>query len=277
MTKHCVIFGSQGLIGSTLVRSISERFPTINIIYPTREQIISEDHSQILRLVANEHCSVFYCHGPTDPKIDFEIHRRFHVTLPEKWLTIFRKETRLETFMTFGSVHESHPELAKHNNYLRAKRLWLSLRRDKPLDNRHVQLHTLYGDIVRPHSFIGQMLAALQRQETFRMSAGLQKREYHHVKDIVDTLIDLSLPEVSESAGNDLILSHGHAISLRELAYEVFNYFHQLENLEVGAIPTPKGEILGIPEISTSTRFPIRQRPALAGIIELIKSKKIPH
>ncbi len=154
------------------------------------------------------------------------------------------KERRL---ITFGSVLENRPDLIAANPYLRSKARLLDFWRQRdprsPVRWVHIQLHTLYGGSQPPHPFMftGQMLSALTTRSPFRMSSGVQLREYHHVDDISASILGVLASPIKESARLDL--SSGEGIRLRDLAWAVFDHFGSLDLLRIGAWPAGDAEV----------------------------------
>ena len=158
-------------------------------------------------------------------------------------------------FLTIGSVLETSARLSGDNPYLASKAaLWariqvLAARRQGRL--AHLRLHTLYGGLPAPHSFLGQMLASIGAKRPFPMSAGSQLREYSHVDDVADSILALLGRKWSERV--DVELNTGEPFMLRELASKVFAAFGCADLLRVSALATPKGENVDMPFVSSIT------------------------
>jgi hypothetical protein len=276
MLQQTVIFGANGLIGAALVRAISNANSLSRIIRPSREEIQEVNSTKWTTPIdQNQPFSVFYCHGPTDPKIDFETHFRYHVELPKRWLNHFQTCSGLSSFLTIGSVHEMVEALAEKNNYLRAKRLWLDSHRIAGPKSLHAQLHTVYGKPIRTGSFLGHVFSALKSDSDLRMSAGTQQREYHHVDDIADALVKLSVANFTPGQLPTFRISHGKPITLRHLAEAIFLHFGRRLSLKVGAIPSPEGEVFNLEGRQEGSDFPVRYRPSIQGVIELLEDEGI--
>jgi len=100
-------------------------------------------------------------------------------------------------------------------------------------------MHTWYGgENVSPSMFLGQVVDALMRNQPFKMSAGNQLREYHHIEDDV-----LAISEVINSGASGKIdISHGQPVTLRLLAETIFRSLGKLELLEIGALASSSFE-----------------------------------
>lgn len=277
MENH-IIFGSSGMIGSQLVRSLKEKKPSAKILTtsrPSKEGLtvesVPEDFSS--RLVAGAPTYAYWCQGPTDPAVASSVQHKFAVELPTLWQNWFTAHTDLKRFTTFGSVHEAIADLCQGNQYLTAKREWyLGLSSAKPA-LRHFQLHTLYGAPLRATSFVGQMANAIHEDIPFKMSHGQQFREYHFSKDIADLVVS-TLGDEFANRSRVLQLSHGRPLKLRDIASAVFAAFGRETLLEIGAAPTRTEEVLQANWSSTPAPFRLRDRDPIEGIVALIREAK---
>jgi nucleoside-diphosphate-sugar epimerase len=89
--------------------------------------------------------------------------------------------------------------------------------------------------------FIGQMVAALRRQQVFAMSAGLQLREYHHVDDVAGA-VERLLSRSSWNLDPTQPLSSGHPIQLATMARAIFDFIGRGGDLRIAELATPAGE-----------------------------------
>ncbi|MDX2227628.1 MAG: NAD-dependent epimerase/dehydratase family protein [Verrucomicrobiae bacterium] len=154
-------------------------------------------------------------------------------------------------FLTLGTVSEHFAGLCAGNPYLSSKLAlgqWMEDQAHGAPDRfRHLRLHTIYGGAPKPHMFLGQMLDALRHRREFRMSPGLQLREYHHCAEIARIILEMVRTPWNGPAVRDL--SSGEPVRLCDLAGGVFGHFDGMSLLKVGALPAPAGE-------NTQTRFP---------------------
>lgn len=280
MRLQAVIFGSTGMIGSALVRAIrvddaiSGSIEIARGVHGIFDFITDVDLCK--RVIINQAqgpLMAFYCVGPTDPTVPHEIHEKFHVELPAYWRKWLQENTDLLGFCTFGSIHESIQSVCESNSYLNMKRKWhLQFLQEALPRCYHIQLHTLYGKPLRSNSFLGQMFRALQSNEKFRMSAGLQLREYHHVDDIISVVLKLSRNIVDGcSCPNILTLSHGRPISLKQLTCDIFSNLGRSHLLELGGIPGRLADIFEIQWQPTVGPWMPSYRDPVKGICDLFK------
>lgn len=85
---------------------------------------------------------------------------------------------------TFGTVMENQ---IVETPYVNSKRkLFDSLINNKYSNHFHFQLNTIYGNDVPPKNmFLGEMILCIKNQEEFKMSSGLQYREYQSTRDCI--------------------------------------------------------------------------------------------
>jgi nucleoside-diphosphate-sugar epimerase len=276
-SDQIIVFGSSGLLGSNLLTELKQGAPNAHIICPDRDDISAVQSATFLKdLSPTEKLSLFYSHGPTDPKIDLAIHRKFHVSLPADWYRYLSTHFQLENFVTFGSVQETQLDLLSHNPYLRSKSEWSDRLENIGPGISHIQLHTVYGSPLRPRSFIGQMANALLEGSEFRMSDGNQSREYQNAKDVAEVVSNFSAQKHGSENTERYVVSHGNLISLREIAIGVFTHFGALDRLRVGALTTATGDLVP-PAIAKGIRIlEIPIRPVVQEIIQLFIQAGIP-
>jgi nucleoside-diphosphate-sugar epimerase len=188
---------------------------------------------------------VVFAAGVTDPAAPPEQLWRSNGAHP---IAVIEATSRRENvrYLTLGTVFELFPEFAEANPYVDSKRrLWRCLQAAGTLtrDGRvaHVRLHTVYGGRPKPHMFLGQMITALSGGTQFRMSAGHQLREYHHVQDIAGALLAI-LDSESTFGAEPLVLSAGEPVHLADLASAVFEACGRPDLLKVGAIAAAPSE-----------------------------------
>jgi nucleoside-diphosphate-sugar epimerase len=201
---------------------------------------------------------VVFAAGITDPASPPEQLWRSNVALPIAVIEATARRAGVR-YLTLGTTFEQFPAFAQANPYVESKRrLWGCLQAAGTLtrDQRvaHVRLHTVYGGRPKPHMFLGQMIAALCAGTQFRMSAGRQLREYHHVQDITGALLKILDSEWTFGA-DPLVLSSGDPVRLADLARAVFQACGRPELLKIGAIPAAPSE-------NERVRFP-RSDPSL--------------
>ncbi|WP_441229142.1 NAD-dependent epimerase/dehydratase family protein [Tardiphaga sp. 215_C5_N2_1] len=176
---------------------------------------------------------IYIAAGLTDPKRSLEDHLQVNLDLARNIIEgASRQGIRV---VTFGTIMEEIVGRDTPNPYFSSKQrlndyVVAASRGENVL---HVRLHTLYGGgAPAPHMFLGQLFDAIRKKEIFRMSAGTQLREYHHVEDDVVAIEQL----VSTGATGPVNLSHGAPVQLCALARHVCEQFDCLDRLAVGAI-----------------------------------------
>ncbi|MDI3382356.1 NAD-dependent epimerase/dehydratase family protein [Xenophilus aerolatus] len=176
--------------------------------------------------------------GVLDPKQPEDVHDRVNFALP-----CHAAQGAIDAglrVVTFGSVMErfmSHP-----NRYVATKaRLseWIGRLAETGAPALHLQIHTLYGGgPPSPFMFLGQMYEALKEQRPFAMSSGRQIREYHHVDDdavAINLMLDAGVSGLAH-------ISHGEALTLRELALGVMTAIGKESQLLLGELPDPASD-----------------------------------
>jgi hypothetical protein len=274
MKPTFLIFGSKGLIGSHLKQEIIRTF-SVEPAEISRETPISILQNPFehppKHFDENVPFFAFYCHGPTNPKVALEIHEKFHVQLPGEWYRWLSLNTNLAAFITCGSVHENL-NLSRNNSYLTAKSTW----HDKVKTNSdhrnllHLQMHTVYGNPIPRHSFLGDMAHSIGSDQDFLMSEGHQLREYHHVKDIAALVIQISKQKSLWPPSRILPLNHGRPISLKALATGVFETLKPRSELKVGAFKSHPDEIREKQWIPTPHPFTPIYRDPIVGVSEVM-------
>ena len=136
-----------------------------------------------------------------------------------------------------------NPGLCQQNPYLMSKEMFFSYISDTIKTNSkllHLQLHTLYGGKkLHSHMFLGQMFAAIEKGEEFKMTNGLQWREYHHIDDDIQ-----ALTRITDTTSHGIIeISHNEKLTLRSIAEFVFTEFNITSKLKLGELPNPSIEL----------------------------------
>lgn len=148
---------------------------------------------------------------------------------------------------TFGTILEEFPDLCKPNPYLASKlklgKTLMSMGSENTSTFAHFRLHTWYGGLnLHPHMFLGEIVKAINSNEKFKMSSGMQLREYHHIEDDVSCIMKL----LEHNAGGVLQISHGGAKPISEIAENIFSYFHKESLLQINPKSEPPNENLSI-------------------------------
>lgn len=204
--------------------------------------------------------------GDTNPATPPEELLKSNLLIVQRVVRAFEGEGEPCRYITFGSIQEHFPGICAANPYLRSKVAlgdWMAAR---GAEGRflHIRLHTLYGGVVKPHMFLGQILHSLRSGTPFSMSSGDQLREYHHVEDIGEAVARLMDDDWREGVVD---LSAGTPLSLASLAKAIYVHFGKAELLRIGSIPRPEGENLHrIFPRSPESWMPF-SRDAVAGVI----------
>jgi nucleoside-diphosphate-sugar epimerase len=249
---NILLFGGSGQIGEALRLGARVRTPGREVRAVPWPAVASDaDDPQRLRAAIDvvtrgwETYDVVFASGMTDPAVPPEQLWRSNVAFP---IAVIEATAQLGgvRYLTLGTTFEQFSAFAEANAYVESKRrLWGCLQAAGTLthDRRvaHVRLHTVYGGRPKRHMFLGQMIAALCAGTQFRMSAGRQLREYHHVQDITGAL--LTILDLEWTFGTEpLLLSAGDPVRLADLARAVFEACGRPELLKVGAIAAAPSE-----------------------------------
>ena len=212
---------------------------------------------------------IINCAGLTDPKLPKQTLNDVNFELPKNLLNISQSED-IE-LITFGSILEKNPALCEENPYLMSKEMYFRHFRQSVSSNSrqsHLQLHTLYGGKkIHSHMFLGQMFQAIQKGIDFKMTAGLQLREYHHIADDIQ-----ALERIMKAEKYGVIeISHNEKLSLRSIAEFVFSEFNIMSRLKIGELPSPEVEQYVL-EFNHFSHKPLSGfRPSLTGITEYLR------
>ncbi len=236
--RNVLVFGASGQIGSALVtRLTGSRGAACVQRLPWREVATGG----LDRIPAGAADFVF-ANGLTDPGRSPEELSEANLRFPQSVVQWSASQGRgADRFLTLGTILERFPDLGRTNAYIASKLAlaeWV-IRQD-PARFVHVRLHTVYGGPPKPHMFLGQMVAALKKNEKFRMSSGNQLREYHRVEDVAEFLDALLCRR--EFGGPIVELSSGDPVRLADLARAIFRAFGREDLLEIGSLPLPSAE-----------------------------------
>lgn len=233
------IIGGRGRLGQALTSHISGQ-STIGLersVYATWTRVGAADSvARFFEPFAGKDRVVFVAAGLTDPKRSPDDHNQVNLILPQN---IIEGASRLGIrVITFGTIMEEIVGHPAGNPYFDSKlRLsgYIQEATSRSADVLHIRLHTLYGGGPPDRfMFLGQLLEAIERQETFKMSGGTQLREYHHIDDEVSAISVLANSGITGA----IDLSHGAPVRLRELASYICDRFGCLDCLQIGAIPS---------------------------------------
>ena len=200
--------------------------------------------------------------NPNEKKEDI-FNVNFH--LPKN-IILSNKNTN-NLIVTFGTIMEDLSPDA--NNYTSSKNQLTQFIKTSKIQNiLSLKIHTLYGgDKPNAYMFLGQMLNSINKNEDFKMSSGKQIREYHHVDDESKAIKLLANSFVTGSE----IISHGEAVSLKDIAIEVYKDLNILDKLKIGFLKDRIEENYDKNYTKNSKISSIKFRNSLDGIVTHLK------
>jgi nucleoside-diphosphate-sugar epimerase len=270
MKKDRVIYliGGKGRLGM----SITKVFGNSNLVSLDRKEyqdwFRSESINDIQSVlnISSESSSntIMILSGIMDPSEDKELINKVNFQLPKNIIKACEGTT--SKIVTFGSVMEDlSPEV---NHYIASKNKLSEFINSTSVDVLSVKIHTLYGGgAPNTYMFLGQLLDSIINKTEFKMSSGNQLREYHHVDDDSKAIMELLRQNIT---GKELI-SHGEAISLKELATSIFTEFDMLDKLRIGACEDRNKENYNIKYSKNINLNTLSFRNSIAGIISYLK------
>jgi len=265
-----IIVGASGRLGQGLLRALDKETTQAPTKVEYSRWVDSNTAESYLRRIS-ERSVVHVAAGIIDPKASADDIRRINIELPASIAkAIAGTEHRLATY---GSVMEYIIPLEHMNTYISGK-LELShaleeARSKEGLDVVHFRLHTLYGGgAPSPFMFAGAMYKAIRMRAPFKMTNGLQFREYHHVDDEVAAILSV----IDNQPAGTMELSHGAPVSLRDLATFVFDAYDALELLEIGALPDPVSDYFDSANRSDIPLLKTPFRDACAGVVNWFRT-----
>ena len=172
------------------------------------------------------------------------------------------------TLVTLGSIHETIQEMCTDNPYLESKKeLEQFLVKNNFVNSVHFQIHTWYGgQNLQPEMFLGQIINSLKNKTIFNMSDGKQVREYQHVFDDATCM----LKNLKNTVNGIHAISHEERLSLKEIAYGVFQNFNCEDLLNLNKIEPPRFDVRN----ESNLELKISQcefRPTMKGLIDYIE------
>lgn len=261
-----VLFGASGELGSAISRYCAAHLQTQGVVIRPIPWAVAHDGVGLPKDVD----LVIFANGITDARAPESKIRFSNFDFPRR--IISEQDQPGRRYITFGTAMEHFPDICAQNPYLHSKfdlGQWMSAKAN-PEKYLHVKLHTLYGGALKPHMFLGQMAMAIRTGSEFRMSAGNQLREYHHVDDVAASLGSLILGS-GHPQSSAIDISSGQPLKLSELAKAVFKAFGKDQLLKIGSLTTPKGENLGRTFERSPSWLLLNSRPPLPGIIDWLK------
>jgi UDP-glucose 4-epimerase len=99
-----------------------------------------------------------------------------------------------------------------------------------------------YGPGQGVDMFIPALIKSLLRHEPFRMTEGMQLRDFVYVDDLIEAMIKGI--EMKGLAGNIINIASGTSVKLRDVALNIASITGNVDCLEIGAIPYRQTEIM---------------------------------
>ncbi len=277
LSRTLLLLGAKGRLGGAIAAAASRRGrPCLTLAWDAVGASADPDTLRSRLREAGAHADVVFAGGLTDPALSAEALHTANVDLPALVVEAGAGRTGLR-FLAIGSTLACLPALVAGNRYLASKAAlaarvtaWASEARLRACV-RLLGLHTLYGAAPAPHSFLGQIHTSLATGAPFRMSAGRQLREFHHVDDVAESVLALTVRDWDAPAA--LNLSTGRPVHLAELAQAIFHAFGREGDLVVGALATPAGENEGTVFARSPDWLLGRPREPVAGIVEWLGAR----
>lgn len=233
------IIGSNGLIGSALTQRFKSKL-VHRSVYKNWHKESCED--EILNFFKSNGLTkksiIFIACGITNNNetndlidINFMLPRNIFLAIKNEPVTV----------ITFGSILETL--MPNFNSYSKSKKMlsdFIKGLETSVLSYLHIRLHTLYGgEKIHQHMFLGQMLDAINSNSIFRMTAGNQLREYHHINDVM-----IGIDWLIENSHSGIInFNNGKPIQLIHLAESIFSSCDKNNLLFINKKQINSGEI----------------------------------
>lgn len=233
------VIGGRGRLGQALAAQLPDGDSQAldrSVYAGWTETGAASDVTRFFRPFADQNSTVFMAAGVTDPRRSAADHVAVNLTLPQNVIEGVRKlGIRV---ITFGTIMEQIVGRSTGNPYVDSKLALSDAIQDAVhggADILHIRIHTLYGGgPPDPFMFLGQLLDAIRRRQPFRMSAGTQLREYHHIDDEIKAIAVLAQSGMTGA----IDLSHGAPIRLIDLASFICEQLRCPDLLHAGVLPS---------------------------------------
>jgi hypothetical protein len=201
--RKIVVVGSEGRLAKELrnqLVSANIPFEVLGMRRLARSFIANERASKRFAQSWGENILVIWASGLINPLASRSELQFVNYELPSKFLSHLRESVASLEFVSVGSVLESFESV---NNYIQSKKsLYYWLQSEFPGNAFvHIRTHTLVNESIPPsHMFLGLLAKSLADGGEFRMSEGLQFRQYIEFRVLVKHIVGLlSGPMFSES------------------------------------------------------------------------------
>jgi len=99
-----------------------------------------------------------------------------------------------------------------------------------------------YGPMQDPVMLIPQIIVSAIQKKNFKMTEGIQTREYNYIDDIVDGFMKAATTK--KAAGEIINLGNGVEFRVRDIASKINELMGNPIKIEAGALPYREGEIM---------------------------------
>ena len=177
--------------------------------------------------------AVIYASGVTNPAVSQKTIEDLNFLFPFE-ITKLLTSTQAKILLP-GAFMEKFPDYASKSTYLNSK-LMLARALEQIEGNwLNLRFNQWYGGVqIRNHLFLGAVIESIRLRVPFRMSDGLQLREYHHIEDDIGVFFH---PSISSMRGH-LDVTHGQSMKVRDVAFALFSHFGLLDLLQIGRLPS---------------------------------------
>ena len=264
--KQVVILGENG----NLSKSLTKKFPNAIVIQKRQymDWLVSPDEIDKFFFslnVTDDIPDVYNCAGVTDPSVESSVINHVNYKLPA--FLSERSNVLNYRLITFGTVMELLPKYSASNPYLESKLNFYTryVSDDNWLNrNIHIQMHTLYGGShIHKHMFLGQIFYSIYSKKAFHMSGGEQIREYHHIDDDAEAILQLT----KTSGGGLIDISHGKPEKLRDIATSIFDHFSSRYLLNIAARAADENDNMKVVFRRTDNLADSLFRPTISNLI----------
>jgi len=267
------VLGARGRLGHAITSSL----PAARVKTPDRSvysewwrDAAADDVSRYFERWASRDGVIYVAAGIIDPKQPHEEHHRVNFLLAKN---VVEGATKLGLkVVTFGTVMEKVVDNKSVSPYFSSKAKLGHFVEDFCTTSSlalHIRIHTLFGGGPPDgFMFLGQILRSIKSQVEFKMTPGMQLREYHHIDDEVVAISRL----VDSGVSGAIELSHGGPVTLRDLAKYIFAAYKCTELLKIGALPEPINDNYGLLFERPSALGDVVFRDTLPAVVEYLRS-----
>ena len=239
LKNNIVLLGENSRLTEALKKQVRE-----STIIP-KNQYSNWNNSSFLENLISKHegSTLIITKAILDPGRSRDEVYYWNFLFPKNLITQIIKQKSNTKVVTIGSVHELSNIT---NNYLISKReLAQYILEKKDFRFKHIRLHTIYGQgLPVPNMFLGQMYDSLKNNKPFKMSHGMQLRQYHDYQTIAKNLKHVIDNWTNTSSSIDF--NGKEWIRLKDLALEVFSFFEKEYLLEIGEIESNQNELIDL-------------------------------